>query len=187
MAEKPKNPFKDPVVDPAATDFKHWTSPRVLHDEVNRPPRSRLSFIGDPGKTDQTGARDSDLNFIMDRFAKTGVLPQARPGVFADISTGMDFRDALHVVMAGTEAFDSLDASTRKRFDNDPALFLDFVEDPKNREECVKMGLASLPPPSDTDRLIGAINASKVPSGDSSKGSKGRAAPKPGTEPGDDA
>lgn len=183
---KPPNPFRNSDVVHLSTGTRDFSRPRVVYDEVNRPPRSAISFANDPGKTDQSQARETDVNWIMERFAKTGVLPQAKPGIFADVSSGMDFRDALHIVMHAEEQFMSLDAQTRRRFDNEPAQFLDFVSDPKNAEEMVKMGLADIRPPSDTDRLVEALTKSQTPSSQPSSSSKGRAGLKPGTEPGDD-
>jgi len=46
------------------------------------------------------------------------------------------------------------------RFENDPAKFLEFVNDPKNDEDLIKMGLATKPsttPPSDMQNLTNAI------------------------------
>ena len=38
--------------------------------------------------------------------------------------------------------FEALPSVLRKRFDNDPAKFLDFVQDSNNSKELVEMGLA---------------------------------------------
>ena len=52
------------------------------------------------------------------------------------------FQEAMEIVELAKLQFAALDAHVRKRFDNDPAKFLEFAEDPKNGQELVKMGLA---------------------------------------------
>ena len=39
------------------------------------------------------------------------------------------------------EAFDALPSSWRTKFNNDPANFVDFCQDPNNRDEMVKLGM----------------------------------------------
>lgn len=102
-----------------------------------------------PG-ADQTARDQCDINFIMRRFEKTGQLAdliaqgmanlQGRNfGDFTDMPT---FQEALDIVNHAQDQFSKLDAPVRNRFNNNPALFLDFMNDPKNAEEWYKMGLA---------------------------------------------
>lgn len=53
----------------------------------------------------------------------------------------VDFRTAMEQVKQADEAFLRLPPVVRKRFDNDPALFLDFVDDPANENELRSLGL----------------------------------------------
>jgi phage internal scaffolding protein len=98
------------------------------------------------GLTDQSQADDCDVNRIVDRFMKTGVLPGVDvERVYGDFSSPTDFHEAMNVVARGMEQFESLDAKIRKRFNNDPGKFLEFVHDPDNLDEMVRLGLASKP------------------------------------------
>ena len=68
----------------------------------------------------------------------------------------MDYHEAQNIVINAQNQFNALNASLRKKFDNDPALFLAFAEDPKNAQELVTLGLAKLRPPSPADPVLEA-------------------------------
>lgn len=105
------------------------------------PPKIRMSNWG-KSKTRQSEADALDINNIMKKYEKTGVLPFAgREAFYADVSTMGDYREALAAVTMADEAFMALPAGVRSKFENDAAQFLDFCSDPSNREEMVEMGL----------------------------------------------
>lgn len=111
------------------------------YDKVNRPPKVPFKEYG-PGRTRQSEAKACDINNIISRYKKTGVLPPAsRQGLFMDVSQVGDYREAVTRVNMAQTAFMQLPAKVRSKFDNDPALFLDFCSDPGNREEMVELGL----------------------------------------------
>ena len=111
-----------------------------------------LDCSNDPGLTDQSQAAETDVNFILKRAQQSGVLPGIDvERIYADVSNSMDYQQAQNIVINAQNQFNSLNASLRKQFDNDPALFLAFVEDPKNAQELVSLGLADLRPPSPAD------------------------------------
>lgn len=98
-----------------------------------------------PSMTVEYFKDECDINNIMKKFEETGQLPNMikenpQYGDFSDVPT---YQEALHIVALAHEQFDALDAHVRKRFDNDPAKFLDFVNDPSNQEELVRLGLAT--------------------------------------------
>lgn len=100
------------------------------------------------GKTRQADAEACDINVIMRRYEKTGMLPTMAQveGYFADVSDMGDYRTALSVVREADGMFMALPAEVRRRFDNDPAAFVDFMADPANRDEAVKLGLVAAAP-----------------------------------------
>lgn len=112
------------------------------------------STINDePTMTQQHFKDECDINSIVERFGLTGELPSdIKAPVYGDFTGVTDFRSALHQVMAAEDAFMQMPAKVRSRFDNDPALFVDFCSDPRNREEAESLGLlvpkASTPPAS---------------------------------------
>lgn len=107
-----------------------------------------LDCSDDPVLTVQSEAENCDINVIVDRFEKTGILPSmTSTPVYGDFSTVVSFQDAQNAVIAAQSAFMSLPAKIRKEFDNDPAKFLDFVDDPANADKLVEMGLREAPAP----------------------------------------
>lgn len=107
-------------------------------------PHEGISFEGDPGRTDPTHAKDADINNIIATYHKTGFFPTPQAELaYADLFDAPTRQDAFQTVINAESAFMALDANTRKRFDNDPRQFLDFIDDPRNGAELVKMGLAT--------------------------------------------
>lgn len=95
----------------------------------------------------QSEAEGCDINVIMKRYEKTGLLPQVVGGAafFADVSELGDYRTVVENIRLAEAAFGQLPADLRSRFRNDVAEFLDFVSDPANAGELVKLGLVEDP------------------------------------------
>lgn len=95
--------------------------------------------------TQQNFKQECDINNILKRYKKNGIIEHVNKyqGQYADLSEPVDYHTALGIVLSAQEAFDSLPSGIRKRFENDPAQFLGFVNDPENLEEMVEMGLAT--------------------------------------------
>lgn len=106
-----------------------------------------LDFSGQDSMTCQSFKDECDVNRIVSSFEKTGVIPHGNTSspMYGDFSTSFDYKEALELVMHAEESFASLPANVRLRFQNDPAAFLDFVNDPANSDELVKLGLAFKP------------------------------------------
>jgi len=115
--------------------------------------RTHYDDYEDPGiacppgetKTQQSAAQECDINYIMKRYEKTGQLPDmikqdAQWGDFSDVP---DYQSALAIVAHAEEQFINLDAHVRRRFNDDPAMFLEFMGDSKNVTEAIRMGLAT--------------------------------------------
>jgi len=97
----------------------------------------------DPSLTQQQFAEEADINTIVDRFMKSGVMPT--PSVmpqFADYEGVFDFQTAMNVVKAADENFMRLDSKVRARFNNSPQQFLEFFSNAENTDEAVRLGLA---------------------------------------------
>lgn len=93
--------------------------------------------------TDQSFQESCNINTIMDRFAKTGQLPNnmREPGQYLDLSSVGEYQDSLNIIATAREAFEALPSDIRKRFNNEPAELLSFMENPDNLDEGVKLGL----------------------------------------------
>jgi len=97
----------------------------------------------DDSLTQQQFRDESDINNIVDRFMKTGHLPDpVSMPQYVDYEGVFDFQSAMNVVRQADENFMRMDAKVRSRFHNSPQEFLEFFADPANAEEAVRLGLA---------------------------------------------
>lgn len=100
-----------------------------------------------PSLTKQSFKEECDVNMIMQRFKKNaGVDFLSRysglmSGEFGDFSNVTDYRSAIEQVSRASSVFEQLPAQVRSRFENDPALFLDYCQDPSKHDELRSMGL----------------------------------------------
>lgn len=128
--------------------------------EVEAPVRSRprvqIFFDDCPSLTRQEFKDECDLGKILERFRRTpegeeafrsasGFAEECR---FDDVSCVPDFRASRDTIIAAEAKFMALPPMVRRRFDNDAAAFLDFVQDPKNLDEARALGLCK-PAPQD--------------------------------------
>jgi len=110
-------------------------SPRV-RPVVICPPEERI--------VDSSAQRESDINVIVARYKKTGVLPQSIRAALAqymDTTQVPTFEQMQQRVMRAQELFDQLPATVRKQFDNDPGQFLQAAQTPEGRALLAKLGL----------------------------------------------
>jgi len=108
-------------------------------------PKEHLGDIGDLGVslTKQSFTKECDINNIMAKYQKTGAIEHVNKHEASyGFATSIDFQEALEIIRTGQTMFDELPSSIRTKFDNDPAKFLDFVQDENNQAEMVELGLA---------------------------------------------
>lgn len=87
-------------------------------------------------------AEECDINTIVKRFGLTGELPSdVRAPTYGDFVGIVDFHSAMNAIARANEAFDEMPAEVRARFQNNPAEFVAFCSDEKNRAEAEKLGL----------------------------------------------
>lgn len=107
-------------------------------------PRVQL-FCKDPSFAKESFKKTADINYIVKKYLanspETWEYLQKASKTYADLSHITDYRTALHKVREAKDHFMLLPAKVRTRFANDPALFLDFIGDPKNKPEMVELGL----------------------------------------------
>ena len=107
----------------------------------------RDSFEGiiftEPTLAQQHFKDECDVNNILRKYEATGLVTHVANGTpsYGDFSSVLEFQQAQNILIEAQDAFDALPASLRKRFDNDPAVMLEFIENPDNREEAEKLGL----------------------------------------------
>lgn len=97
----------------------------------------------DDSRTIQSGKEDADINNIVAKFAKTGVVPGSIvPPTYANFQDVFDFQSAMNATVFAQREFMKLDAKVRARFGNDPQQFVEFCSHKENLEEMRKLGLA---------------------------------------------
>lgn len=101
----------------------------------------------DEHRTEQEHMEEADINYVAERFMRTGEAPQLlNLPTAGDFEGIFDFQTAMNTIAQAREEFMSLPAKVRTRFGNDPAQLLEFVHDKDNYEEAVKLGF--IPPKS---------------------------------------
>jgi len=77
----------------------------------------------------------------MDLIAKTAQLQQFT----YDDNPNNDFQETMNAILQAEKSFSSIPSDIRKKFDNDPAQFLDFIHNNDNQQQLVDWGLANAP------------------------------------------
>lgn len=129
-----------------------------IYSARHRPRFTGISFEG-PGRTHQEFKDECNINVLMARYVKHGILPAGySTGTYGDFSEVGDYLEAQQILENARVQFESLPATLRARFDNNPAKMLEFVADRGNLEEARKLGMlkdeptgAPVPPVVPTD------------------------------------
>lgn len=180
------------------TEKPDWMKRKELHDSEliktggqgreDGPERPRsFGAVYGPSESlvDQTADGLIDVSQLMARFEKTGKLEELiaagvgspNGGFYGDFIGAPDYETALQISNKAKEQFNLLSAPLRARFDHDPGKFLAFVNDPKNGDELITMGLrkpaAPQPEPDLTNRdVVNAIKEANAARKTAGKGGK---------------
>ncbi len=92
------------------------------------------------GRTKQSFKDETDINKILKRAQKSGTIShlnqyQSRYGDFS----GFDFFEAQLKLSQGGEIFDALPVEIKREFNQSPAQFFEFVNDPANADRVQKL------------------------------------------------
>lgn len=100
----------------------------------------------EPTLTIQSEKDNCDINQIIKRSEKSGILPVRSDyanAMFGDFTDIPDYQTALNAVNAANETFMSLPAEIREQFQNDPAKFVDYATNEANIDQLREWGLAT--------------------------------------------
>lgn len=102
-----------------------------------------LATIVDDGMTQQSFKEQCDVNNILKKFERTGMLDHASrfQGSYGDFVGAQEYHEYMNNVVSAQQMFDQMPAAWRKRFGNDPAQFLEFMDDPENVDEMRSLGM----------------------------------------------
>lgn len=118
----------------------------VVVDEFGELPKDErgnpVEIYPGRSKTIQADLDSTDINKIVERFAKQGIVPLAnREGAYLDVTEVPDYRGAAEQVRLANEYFERLPASSRAIFHNSPAEFMDAVKDDSRIDDLLKAGV----------------------------------------------
>lgn len=145
------NPHNDGKQSPSSTNSQ-YNYPHLFKTAYGLKSRESMSFPATGfGRTKQAFAAECDINNIMARYQRTGVIDFAQKNAaqYGDC-TGIEFQAGMETVRKAQELFDALPSKLRSRFQNEPAQFLEFVQNPENAEEARELGLVNPKPPEAT-------------------------------------
>lgn len=106
------------------------------------------TYNHEPSKTQQHFKDEHDINNIMKKYLKQGISYNQLPnpsGIYGDFSNVKDYQNSLQTIIDADQAFLTIPSNIRKKFDNDPQKLFEFLNDKKNYEEAVKLGLIEKP------------------------------------------
>ena len=107
---------------------------------------------------------ETDLNVLLGRYGITELppVPAVDPRFYGDLSDVPDLRTMLEIRERAMWDFNALPTKLRARFGNDPAQLWEFVNDPDNVDEAVKLGLLKReggePPPPPPDPVTSSAS-----------------------------
>lgn len=138
---------------------------KTAYPEVRGPFHRKLvqTQNDEPSMTQQSFKEQCDVNNIMAKYQKTGVIDHINvyEGHYGDVD-GTTFTEAMQTVANAQTMFMDLPSRAREAFDHDPAKFLDYVnnleETPEARQFLTDLGLTDLvtpPAPWESDDLSG--------------------------------
>lgn len=141
--------------------------------EIRKNGTKRVYFQNEkPSRVQAQFQKECDVNEILKKYKKTGMLTHTAKTQlqYMDHTQLPDLHTAMIQLTTAQQTFDALPAELRKRFANSPAEMYEFLANPDNNEEAVKLGLKVRIEPGPIDKSAG-------------NKAKGRVSPTPTPEP----
>ncbi|AXH75961.1 MAG: internal scaffolding protein [Microviridae sp.] len=132
---------------------------KTIYSQFNPPPKRKIGPFTD-GLTKQSFKDECDINSIVKKALRNGMLPEGNVNpIYGDFADVKDYQEGLNVILKADAQFNSLPAHVRSKFQNDPAQFLEFANNPANGKEMVELGLAKqvdgpFPPLKDAKKAV---------------------------------
>nr|WAE43318.1 MAG: internal scaffolding protein [Microviridae sp.] len=140
----------------------------LIHSYFGARPKAEGLLCKDPSLAQQHFKKECDINEILDKYQRTGVLPDgldSRPVPSYSDTTGVgDFSKLQQTLVDAQGLFAALPVTLRSRFHNEPSELMAFVANASNHDEAVKLGLITPKPvvvPSDASGVVSAPVAPK--------------------------
>lgn len=118
-----------------------------------------ITFVGE-SRTQQHFKDEVDTNAIIERYTRTGYLPEdiqyAAKGIYEDFSEAGDYIAMQNKLAKADQSFMALPSQIRERFGQNPANLISFLNDSANAEEAYKLGLIKSKPSVSVEKLSDA-------------------------------
>ena len=102
---------------------------------------------GEEIRVEQSHKDEVNINNIVKRAGGKELIQKVnalKEWKFDDV-TSNDFQENMNAIIKARDTFADVPSGIRKKFDNDPAKFMDFVHNPENAQAMVDMGLSKAP------------------------------------------
>lgn len=113
--------------------------------------RVAITFDHELDMCEQAHKDECDMHFILRKQKKTGILNHTNQyaGTYGDFSTTPEYQEAQNLIADAASMFETVPAFIRAQFNNDAMQFVEFMQNPKNREDMHELGLdtSHLPQP----------------------------------------
>lgn len=94
------------------------------------------------GRVDKSHRDRCNINSIMAKARKGAFIPITnKNALYGDFSTSQSFHETQNKIIQANQAFEALPSNIRKEFENDPGKLIDFLEDPRNEQKAVELGI----------------------------------------------
>ncbi|AXH77488.1 MAG: internal scaffolding protein [Microviridae sp.] len=120
-----------------------------IHSRYN-PPGHAGEINNEPSLTQQHFQEECDINYILRKYAATGILDNIGPGQYLDLDESFDFHEAQNKLIQIDDTFAQLPSRLREHFQNDAFAFVEFVQNPANKDEGIRLGIFNQPNDSST-------------------------------------
>ena len=109
------------------------------HCQQNRRRPKGLTFDL-PTRTQQHMKDECDINKIMARYQKTGLIEHLTDKVptYGDMPESIDYLEAMQTVAEAKTAFEHLPSTVREKFSNNPEEWLEFIHDAESVDEAIE-------------------------------------------------
>lgn len=118
---------------------------KKIYTDLNGLVTKVVTINDEPTRTDQTQKAQCDIKNIMTKYGGMKNIPPLQGGFQGDFTNIPSYQSALHAIRDANDSFAALPSNVRKKFQNDPAEMISFLEDPTNNEEAYKLGLKIKP------------------------------------------
>lgn len=123
----------------------------------------------DEVRTKQSFAKEANINFIMSKYAKTGVFPSINSGtpLYSDNYDAVDLHEAYERVAEAEAQFMALPSEVRRLANNNPVELMAMLHEPEQLEALIEAGLeAEFLPPKPPERPVIPPNPDPAPGGE---------------------